>query len=81
MKKISRIYVILCTLCLIACTDKDGETVEFLYKTTVYYAAQSERCILWNDPAIGIDWHYAGQPILSDKDSRGVLLAEAEVFP
>lgn len=58
-----------------------SETAEFLYKTTAYYAAQSERCILWNDPAIGIDWHYAGQPILSDKDSRGVLLAEAEVFP
>jgi dTDP-4-dehydrorhamnose 3,5-epimerase len=58
-----------------------SEAAEFLYKTTAFYAAQSERCILWNDPALGIDWHYDGTPILSEKDARGVLLAEAEVFP
>lgn len=58
-----------------------SETAEFLYKTTSYYAAQSERCILWNDPTLGIDWQYDGTPTLSEKDAKGVLLTEAEVFP
>jgi dTDP-4-dehydrorhamnose 3,5-epimerase len=55
-------------------------TAEFLYKTTDYYAPQAERCIAWNDPAIGVQWGYAGQPLLSGKDQLGLLLNEAEVF-
>jgi dTDP-4-dehydrorhamnose 3,5-epimerase len=35
---------------------------------------------MWNDPEIGIDWGYDGEPILSGKDQLGVLLANAEVF-
>jgi dTDP-4-dehydrorhamnose 3,5-epimerase len=57
-----------------------SETADFLYKTTDYYAPAFERCILWNDPAIGIDWQLAEQPKLSGKDAVGVLLAQAEVF-
>jgi dTDP-4-dehydrorhamnose 3,5-epimerase len=57
-----------------------SETAEFLYKTTDYYAQESERCIAWNDPDIGIEWPISGEPILSAKDQRGVLLKEAEVF-
>ena len=56
------------------------ETADFLYKTTDYYAPAFERCILWNDPALGIDWQLAEQPKLSGKDALGVLLAQAEVF-
>ncbi len=52
---------------------------EFLYKTTDYWAPEYERCIAWNDPAIGIDWPVAA-PLLSDKDRHGKLLAEAEVY-
>ena len=55
-------------------------TAEFLYKTTDYYAPQAERCIAWNDPAIGVQWVYAGQPLLSGKDQMGLPLNEAEVF-
>jgi dTDP-4-dehydrorhamnose 3,5-epimerase len=33
-----------------------SETVQFVYKATNYYAPQSERSIIWNDPEIGIDW-------------------------
>ncbi|MCE3263093.1 MAG: rfbC [Pseudoduganella sp.] len=54
---------------------------EFLYKTTDYYAPAHERCVIWNDPAIGIDWPLAGAPLLSAKDQAGVPLAAAEVFP
>jgi dTDP-4-dehydrorhamnose 3,5-epimerase len=57
-----------------------SESADFLYKTTDYYAPQHERCIMWNDPAIGIDWHFDGEPLLSAKDREGKPLAEAEVF-
>jgi dTDP-4-dehydrorhamnose 3,5-epimerase len=56
-----------------------SDSAEFLYKTTDYWAPEHERCILWNDPAIGIRWPTAA-PLLSEKDGRGRLLAEAEVF-
>jgi dTDP-4-dehydrorhamnose 3,5-epimerase len=57
-----------------------SESAEFLYKTTDYWAPEHERCILWNDPAIGIDWPMQGEPLLSGKDQVGKLLADAEVF-
>ena len=61
-----------------------SETADFLYKTTDYYAPEHERCIAWDDPAIGIDWplavHGIEAPLLSDKDRRGLPLSEAEVF-
>ncbi|MDR2688476.1 MAG: dTDP-4-dehydrorhamnose 3,5-epimerase [Azoarcus sp.] len=56
-----------------------SESADFLYKTTDYYAPQHERCILWNDPAIGIDWHFDGAPLLSAKDRAGTPLAEADL--
>lgn len=58
-----------------------SETAEVLYKTTDYYAPEHERTLLWNDPALGIDWPLAGAPILAEKDRRGTPLAAAEVFP
>ena len=57
-----------------------SETADFLYKTTDFYAPQAERCIAWNDPAIGIHWPYDGQPQVSAKDALGVGLGGAEVF-
>jgi len=57
-----------------------SETAEFLYKTTDYYAPTHERCIAWNDPEIGIDWPFVGEPQLSEKDQQGRMLAEADVF-
>jgi dTDP-4-dehydrorhamnose 3,5-epimerase len=57
-----------------------SDSADFLYKTTDYYAPQHERSVLWNDPAIGIDWPTEGEPTLSAKDKAGVLLRDAEVF-
>ena len=57
-----------------------SETADFLYKTTDYYSPEYERCIAWNDPAIGIEWPIDTSPSLSAKDQRGVTLAQAEVF-
>ncbi len=58
-----------------------SESADFLYKTTDYYAPEHERCIAWNDPELGIDWRFAGEPSLSAKDAKGAALREAEVFP
>ena len=57
-----------------------SDNAEFLYKTTDYWAPEFERSILWNDPAIGIDWPLDGDPLLSDKDKAATLLANADVF-
>jgi dTDP-4-dehydrorhamnose 3,5-epimerase len=58
------------------------ETVGFAYKVTDYYSPSGERTILWNDPAIGIDWPIdAGKAIVSAKDQQGSLLKDAEVYP
>ena len=56
-----------------------SETAEVLYKTTDYYAPQHERSILWNDPAIGIEWPTSVEPLLSEKDAAAVLLADADL--
>ena len=49
-----------------------SETAEFLYKTTDYYAPECERCIVWDDPALAIDWPLAGAAVsLSAKDAQG----------
>jgi dTDP-4-dehydrorhamnose 3,5-epimerase len=57
-----------------------SEHAEFLYKTTDYWAPEHERAVLWNDPAIGIEWPLDGAPLLSGKDQAAVPLADAEVF-
>lgn len=57
-----------------------SDTAEFLYKTTDFYAPSAERAIIWNEPAIGVDWGYDGTPVLSGKDQQALPLAQAEVF-
>ena len=57
-----------------------SETADFLYKTTDYYAPDYERCIIWNDSTLDIDWPITGEPILSGKDQAGATFADAEVF-
>jgi len=57
-----------------------SDNAEFLYKTTDYWAPEFERSLLWNDPAIGIDWPLDGEPLLSRKDKTATLMANADVF-
>jgi dTDP-4-dehydrorhamnose 3,5-epimerase len=57
-----------------------SDSADFLYKTSDYYAPEHERCLAWNDPAIGIDWPLnGGQPFLSAKDAAGLLLKDAMI--
>jgi dTDP-4-dehydrorhamnose 3,5-epimerase len=57
-----------------------SEFADVLYKATDYYAPEHERCLLWSDGDIGIDWPLAGEPLVSEKDARGVALKHAETF-
>jgi dTDP-4-dehydrorhamnose 3,5-epimerase len=59
-----------------------SETADFLYKTTDYYAPEHERCIVWNDATLAIDWRFEERrPSLSVKDAQGNALENAELFP
>lgn len=58
-----------------------SETADFLYKTTDYWAPEHERCIRWDDPAIGIEWPIDFTPALSAKDTQGAAFSSAETFP
>lgn len=58
-----------------------SEFADFLYKTTDFYAPEYERCLQWNDPALGLDWPLAGLTLnLSAKDQQGFPFARCEVF-
>jgi len=54
-----------------------SDTAEVLYKTTGEYSPEHERGIIWNDPAIGIDWKIEN-PLLSDRDKKLPLLKDAD---
>jgi len=48
------------------------ELVDFLYKATDYYAPKHEKCIIWNDSDLSIDWQLNKiDPIISEKDRLG----------
>ncbi len=57
-----------------------SESADFLYRTSDYYAPEHERCIIWNDPDLGILWPPAGPPVLSAKDALGTPFRLAEVY-
>ncbi len=59
-----------------------SDWAEVVYKTTDYYAPEWERCLLWNDTDLGIDWPLLPglQPLVSKKDGEGSPLSAAELF-
>jgi dTDP-4-dehydrorhamnose 3,5-epimerase len=57
-----------------------SDSADFFYKVTDYYAPSAERCIIWNDPDLAIDWHGVTHPVLSAKDTDGLSLRAADVF-
>jgi len=60
-----------------------SESAEFVYKCTDYYHPGSECSLRWDDSDIGIEWPLVGGviPQLSEKDKRGLSLAEAPRLP
>lgn len=63
-----------------------SETAEMVYKCSDYYAPEDEHSLLWNDPALGIEWPpmpgepVLSDPVLSDKDKHGRLLKDTPVY-
>ena len=51
-----------------------SEEAEFLYKTTNYYSAVSERSIKWDDERLGISWPARIAVKVSDKDRKATKL-------
>jgi len=57
-----------------------SDKAQFLYKATNFYAPQSERSIIWNDPEIAIDWPNIDDIVLSAKDEQGLTLSTADLY-
>lgn len=58
-----------------------SDSADCLYKTTRCYVPEAERCVRWDDPAIGIGWPaQARTPLLSAKDAAAPPLADAPLF-
>jgi dTDP-4-dehydrorhamnose 3,5-epimerase len=58
-----------------------SEFADFLYKTTDYWFPEHERCLLWNDPELAIEWPLGEiSPLLAAKDAAGLPLALADTF-
>ena len=59
-----------------------SEAAEFLYKTTDYYHPQSEACLAWNDPTVGVQWPFPEgvTPNMNAKDQNGLAWDTAPKF-
>jgi dTDP-4-dehydrorhamnose 3,5-epimerase len=57
-----------------------SESADFLYKTTDYWHPEYEQCLLWNDPALGIDWPLSTPPQLNAKDAGAGVLGQVPTF-
>lgn len=53
---------------------------DFFYKTTNFYCPEGERCLLWNDPQVNIDWPLEKKPVVSLKDQSGATFKELDYF-
>ena len=57
------------------------DSVGFAYKVTDYYSPVGERTIVWSDPDLAIPWPVdPSAVVVSDKDSKGAIFRDAEVF-
>jgi len=52
-----------------------SDFADFEYKCTEFYSPIHEKCLLWNDPDIGVNWPLEN-PLLSAKDKLGMSLKE-----
>ena len=58
-----------------------SESAEIAYKCTEYFRPEDDHSLLWNDPALGIDWPLLDpNPLLSEKDSNASPLSKAALF-
>ena len=51
-----------------------SQIADLEYKCTDYYDPADEACLAWDDPTLNIEWPI-NDPMLSDKDKRGLSLS------
>lgn len=57
-----------------------SDSADFFYKCDELYSPDDEMVVLWNDPALGIDWRI-GAPTLSPRDAGGRRLSDIATLP
>lgn len=59
-----------------------SESADFQYKCTDVYHPDSEVCLAWDDPTVGIQWPVASgeAPTLSGKDAAGLAWEDLPLF-
>ena len=58
-----------------------SDVAQFQYKVDNVYAPQAEATLRFDDPTVGVEWPMAKEEmLLSEKDTRGLLLGEIEPF-
>ena len=57
-----------------------SDIAEVQYKTTAYYAPESDRTILWSDSDLKVEWPTDTAPVLSEKDQKGHSFCDADLF-
>ena len=58
-----------------------SQSAELFYKCTEYYHPEDDYSLLWNDPAVGIEWPNENrEPILSEKDRMARRLSQIPVY-
>lgn len=59
-----------------------SKAADFQYKCSDIYAPDYERSLLWNDPAVGIEWPLVEgvETQLATKDASANVLSEADTF-
>lgn len=55
-----------------------SDTADLFYKVTGEYSSEHDRGILWNDPALNINWGLDAYPLLSSKDQSQPTLEHAD---
>jgi dTDP-4-dehydrorhamnose 3,5-epimerase len=56
------------------------DIAEVQYKVTDYYYPEYDRTLIWDDVDLKIEWGVCGNPILSQKDSKGKTFQECEKY-
>lgn len=56
-----------------------SDTAIFAYKCDDVYHPNDEGGIMWNDPDIGVEWPFEGEPLLSEKDKHHVPFKESKI--
>ena len=54
-----------------------SDDVDVQYKCTEFYEPGDEACLQWNDPTLAVQWPLHGEPVVSEKDRKGMSWAEA----